>query len=629
MNLVWHLNRLKKMSPAEVMKRFGEQLRITYSTFQYGNPAEWPYGRFAEDGVSLELCQMPGIRLDNDPSRYQVYSSEHDLTKRLDWFTSDIPDSRWPASHYAKIDYRPGNPCGDVRINWELSRLQFLPPLALSHEDLARRILMDWLTANPYLHGPGYLSSMEVALRWFPTYWSACLFQQPLERQFLRDLTGFAVASGRFIESRLSTHSSAGNHLIVEAVGLFWLGKALRKSRYGAHWVNKARSILWEQIGRQINPDGSNQEQSFWYLGFVLDALFHYLLLEEQQTIPVTVKQRMQSALEFVNEMTLLNGSFPDYGDRDDGFVFRTRAAYEESPFCGLLSLGAHFFQRAEWNRETAQARTRVSFWTGIGDDGPKSPLPEDVATEKSQPPSLKTYPEGGMTLMRWGRGRVLFRHGPLGLPPTCGHGHADALSVLFWWNNVPVLIDLGSGQYNGNQNIRNFFRSTIAHNTVEVGGRNQAKTLGPFMWDKSYKVHVVGVAETPLLHVNASHDGYFDEMLVIHSRRVQWLTPETLEMVDSFKGATDFPVRGAFHLGECQNVKVAGNRVNADFQGFELTLAMPMDFSIQIYHGSKQPFMGWRSTIYGRWEPIHSVVFSGAAISDRQYTTTLTIASH
>ena len=91
------------------------------------------------------------------------------------------------------------------------------------------------------------------------------------------------------------------------------------------------------------------------------------------------------------------------------------------------------------------------------------------------------------MTVMQWNKGKLLFRHSRLGLDNTYGHGHADALSVLFYWDEIPILIDLGSGQYNGDQAIRGFFRSTIAHNTVEIGGENQAEILGPFMWKESY----------------------------------------------------------------------------------------------------------------------------------------------
>ena len=180
-------------------------------------------------------------------------------------------------------------------------------------------------------------------------YWAVCLFKKSIEASLRQGLAGLAIASGKFIESRLSTHSSAGNHLIVEAVGLFWIGKALQKEKTGKRWLRKAREILWKQTLIQLNPDGTNQEQSFWYLGFVLDALFYYLLLEDRQVIPKRVLDRIQKAIGFVHEMILPDGSFPDYGDRDDGFVFRVNGSYKESPFPGLLNIGASLFNRPDW----------------------------------------------------------------------------------------------------------------------------------------------------------------------------------------------------------------------------------------------------------------------------------------
>ena len=118
-------------------------------------------------------------------------------------------------------------------------------------------------------------------------------------------MVGLAIASGKFIEKHLSTHSSAGNHLIVEAVGLFWLGRALENRNIGKAWIAKARKILHAQICRQINPDGTNKEQTFWYLGFVIDAVFHYFLLEKQERVPDKVRQRVQKSLELIHIATL------------------------------------------------------------------------------------------------------------------------------------------------------------------------------------------------------------------------------------------------------------------------------------------------------------------------------------
>lgn len=614
------------MSPAEVVKRLVEYSGILYSRIRYRDPSRWPYRRFAPEGISLKLHDLPGCPLTNDWKRYQIYNFNFDLTKRVDWYFSGQDNIRWPDWHYSKINYRPGNPYGDVRINWELNRLQFLPVMAVTDEYLAKNILEDWMAKNPFAHGPAYLSSMEVALRWLSVYWTACLFKQPIEKHLEADLTGLAVASGKFIESRLSTHSSAGNHLIVEAVGLFWTGKALEGSGAGNQWIKKARNILTEQVPRQINPDGTNQEQSFWYLGFVLAALFYYLLLEDRSRVPSGIRDRVEKMLEFVDDMTLPDGSFPDYGDRDDGFTFRIRGDYDESPFPCLLNLGSLFFNRPEWRRETLHSKDCLAFWSDKNEDGAPVSGAGDLQLESAGQPRIKIYNDGGMTSMKRGNGNLLFRHAPLGLGNTCGHGHADALSILFYWKNIPVLIDLGSGQYNGDQNIRNFFRSTIAHNTVEIGGKNQAGMTGPFMWDRLYETTLKQAGETPVLHAEASHNGYMKGFSVLHTRRVEWPSCDQIEITDAFCGGEGLPLRGAFHLGKCGTVDRKGQLIEVNFDDFLFSLSFPSELSLKIFYGSKAPFMGWRSNVYGKWEPIHTIVFSTKVQENFQYKIILKI---
>ena len=246
------------MSLAEIVKRLAESSEIYWSRVKYRDPSQWPYKRFAPNGISLKLHVLPGCPLSNNLRQYRIYNYSFDLTKKLDWYFTDQRNSRWPECHYSKINYRPGNPHGDVRINWELNRLQFLPVMAVADEDLAKNILKDWMTCNPYVHGPAYLASMEVALRWLSIYWAICLFKQPLEKDLELDLTGLAVASGKFIESRLSTHSSAGNHLVVEAVGLFWIGKALEGSRIGNQWIEQGKEHI-KSTGSKANKSGRQQ----------------------------------------------------------------------------------------------------------------------------------------------------------------------------------------------------------------------------------------------------------------------------------------------------------------------------------------------------------------------------------
>ena len=72
---------------------------------------------------------------------------------------------------------------------------------------------------------------------------------------------------------------------------------------------------------------------------------------------------------------------------------------------------------------------------------------------------------------------------GPHGFLSIAAHAHADALSVEVRHGGVDVLADPGTYCYHGDPPWRAYFRSTIAHNTVELAGRSQSGDGGPFLW--------------------------------------------------------------------------------------------------------------------------------------------------
>ena len=56
----------------------------------------------------------------------------------------------------------------------------------------------------------------------------------------------------------------------------------------------------------------------------------------------------------------------------------------------------------------------------------------------------------------------------------------------------------------------RSYFRSTIAHNTVELGGRNQSSEGGPFMWLRHARAREIEVLDDgDVAGWTAEHDGY------------------------------------------------------------------------------------------------------------------------
>ena len=56
-------------------------------------------------------------------------------------------------------------------------------------------------------------------------------------------------------------------------------------------------------------------------------------------------------------------------------------------------------------------------------------------------------------------------------------------MSLEVRYGGVDVLADPGTYCYHGEPAWRSYFRSTIAHNTLELGGRNQSGEGGPFLW--------------------------------------------------------------------------------------------------------------------------------------------------
>ena len=53
------------------------------------------------------------------------------------------------------------------------------------------------------------------------------------------------------------------------------------------------------------------------------------------------------------------------------------------------------------------------------------------------------------------------------------------------------------------------------------------------------------------------------------------------------------------------------GSRMLIVFGRFTVSLALPKEFAVAVYRASTEPFLGWRSTLYGSLEPSYSIVYS------------------
>jgi Heparinase II/III-like protein/Heparinase II/III N-terminus len=127
--------------------------------------------------------------------------------------------------------------------------------------------------------------------------------------------------------------------------------------------------------------------------------------------------------------------------------------------------------------REFSSALQRPDGSPALFNDGTVDAPRLDV----SEPPAgVATFEESGFVVVRDGALWLAFRCGrsaPDFLPP---HAHADALSLQLWWEGRPLLVDPGTSTYETGA-VRDEERSTRAHSTVTVDGRDQFRLWGAF----------------------------------------------------------------------------------------------------------------------------------------------------
>jgi hypothetical protein len=76
----------------------------------------------------------------------------------------------------------------------------------------------------------------------------------------------------------------------------------------------------------------------------------------------------------------------------------------------------------------------------------------------------------------------VSVRRGPHGFLSIAVHTRADGLALEVGHNGVDILADPGTYCYHGEPEWQDGFRSTAAHNSVEISGMSQSKSGAAFL---------------------------------------------------------------------------------------------------------------------------------------------------
>jgi hypothetical protein len=252
-------------------------------------------------------------------------------------------------------------------------------------------------------------------------------------------------------------------------------------------------------------------------------------------------------------------------------------------------------------------------------------PYGRGVARPESRPAH---FADAGLTVLR-GPGEIWCRcdGGPHGFLSIAAHAHADALSVEVRHDGVDVLADPGTYCYHGRPEWRSYFRSTLGHNTLEAGGRDQSVSGGPFLWTRhaGTRVLTVDADGEETARWCAEHDGYRP---LVHRRQVE-LAHESREVrvTDTVSGDRR-EVRLAFHLGPSVTAELEGSRARLawtrDGEDRSAVLDLPAGLTWRAHRGESGPPLGWYSPGFGRKVPSTTLVGSGSVDGTAGFTTVL-----
>lgn len=484
--------------------------------------------------------------------------------KDVDWHREPLSSKRSPLKHWKKFDELDSSETGNKKILWELNRHQHFFSLGVAYwltdderfAEVFARHLNSWMDDNPPGLGMNWASSLEVAFRAISWIWAFHFFKKSdhFTPKLFFKAAKFLHLHGRHIEKYLSTYYSPNTHLTGEALGLYYLGTQLPFFERSAHWRKLGENILFSEISKQVFNDGVYFEQSTWYQRYTADFFAHFVVLRslwgDITPHPETtgLEDRLEQTFDFLMQVTMPDGTTPIIGDDDGGRMLPLTNASSDD-FRGTLALSAVIFDRGDHKYVSGRPSEEL-FWLM----GPDSLQFFDAIPTIEPAVNSSDFASGGYCVMRDGwsdtDNYLIIDCGEIG-SLAGGHGHADALSIEVAIHGKTLLVDSGTYTYHETKDLRNYFRSTAAHNTLEIDGRSSSEPGNAFGWKtRAISKRDKWISTERFDYFEGHHDGYERlEQAATHRRSILFLRNDYWIIRDFVETAGEHDYSLNFHF--------------------------------------------------------------------------------
>jgi uncharacterized heparinase superfamily protein len=424
-----------------------------------------------------------------------------------------------------------------------------------------RQLVKEWMQSCPVAK-PVAWDSYPLSLRlsnWIKAY---SLFEPEISKdiEFLNEFLRSLYTHASYLEKNLEYHL-LGNHLIENGRALFLAGLFFTGD-HADRWQKIGEKILWEELDEQFLSDGGHFERSPMYHQIMLNLYREVIsvLKGQNSDIPSKIVDKVKLMEQWLGSVLHPDGQIALMNDSALGIAGDSRRVLDRSLVSSdrfnALSESGYFVFRDH---------------------------------------AIQNY--------------LIFDCGPLGPDYQTGHGHCDTLSFELSLDRKRFIIDSGVGNYYGDMDWRNYYRSTRAHNTVVVNGAEQSEIWGRFRVARRAQPEDVVWADkgSKLIYAIGSHTGY--QRLpgsITHRRWMCWIDRSFWLVCDQISGKGRHSVESFLHFDPAVEVVHVpswhDSIVNGEVKRESTSLKIiPWGINkITTYRGETDPIQGWVAPEFG-----------------------------
>jgi hypothetical protein len=365
-------------------------------------------------------------------------------------------------------------------------------------------------------------------------------------------LTNQAEHLSRRLEFHILANHLQKNLKALVVAGLYFEGAA------AGRWLADGERMLWQELFEQVLADGTQYEGAPMYHAIALGDFLEVLDLMRAigRPVPAPVRERVGRMLDALAVLSRPDGTLHLFNDSANGIASDRRWL----SLLGLRTLG----------REVPVLDGHLDLpdagYHGFVDASCGERLMIDCGT-----------PE------------------PAYQP---GHAHCDLLSFELDIGGLPLIVDSGVSGYAGDE-LRSYVRSTRAHNTVVIAGKEQSEIWGTFrMARRARFLHAQsGVGPSGFRFEGAYRP--FHDLRCLHSRAISGAGGRW-RVVDRVIGAAGAPLQSFLHLHPAWRVRQVKEGVLATCDQCKVVIRPFGIDELRLVRGERAPIQGWYCPEFG-----------------------------